>query len=154
MNFTVIPLSLKEANEFVIKHHRHNKKCLTHKFSIGAEYKEEIIGVAMCGKPIARRLDERYTLEVYRVCIKDPPPKNACSFLYGRCWRIWQSMGGKKILTYTLAEESGSSMKGVGWKKVSKTKPCKVGKGWTTRKNRVWQPVNSQLKFRWEQING
>jgi len=151
VNFTVVPLTLREANEFVTEHHRHNKKCTGHKFSIGAEYKGELVGVAICGRPIARKLDEKRTLEVLRVCIKNPAPTNACSFLYGRCWRIWQAMGGEKILTFTLAEESGSSLKAVGWNKVSETKPFKVNKGWTTRPNREWQPVNSQLKFRWEQ---
>jgi len=153
MNFTLIPLTLKEANEFVTTHHRHNKKCVGHKFSIGALYNNKLVGVAIIGRPVSRHLDEKYTVEILRVCIKDPSPKNACSFLYGRAWRIWQTMGGKKILTYTLASESGSSMKAVGWEKISETKPFKEGKGWTTRKNRVWQPVHAQLKFRWEQTN-
>ena len=61
-------------------------------------------------------------------------------------------MGGKKILTYTLDYESGSSMKAVGWQKVSATKPFKEGKGGTTRPGRVWQPGNSVLKYRWEMV--
>ena len=60
-------------------------------------------------------------------------------------------MGGKKIITYTLDEESGASMRAVGWKKAGTTTPVKEGKGWTNRgKGRVWQPVNSKLKYRWE----
>ena len=150
MNFNIIPLKLREANDFIIEHHRHNKKSQGHRFSLGALYKNNLIGVAVVGRPVARKLDDQFVAEVLRVCIKDPAPKNACSYLYGRCWRVWQSMGGKKLITYTLASESGSSMRAVGWKKVSETKPFKEGKGWTTRKNREWQPVNSQLKFRWE----
>ena len=38
-NLKVIPLSLKEANEFVTKYHRHNKKCAGHKWSVGAIFK-------------------------------------------------------------------------------------------------------------------
>jgi len=152
MNFSVVPLSLKEANDFVTKYHRHNKKTVGHKFSIGAIHQDDLVGVAIIGRPVSRHLDEKFTVEVLRVCVKDDSPRNTCSFLYGRCWRIWQAMGGKKILTYTLAIESGSSMKAVGWEKVHTTKPVKIGKGWTNRGNgRVWQPVNSQLKFRWEQ---
>ena len=153
MNFTIIPLKLKEANDFVTEHHRHNKKTQGHRFSLGVLYKNTLIGVAIVGRPVARKLDDQFIAEVLRVCIKDPAPKNACSYLYGRCWRVWQAMGGKKLITYTLASESGSSMKAVGWNKVSETKPFKEGKGWTTRKNRMWQPVNSQLKFRWEKSN-
>ena len=151
-NFTTIPLTLSEANDFVTEHHRHNKKCQGHRFSIGCIKDNELVGVAICGRPLSRRLDSQFVLEVLRVCIKDPAPKNACSYLYGRAWTIWQAMGGKKILTYTLASESGSSMKAVGWQKVSETKPFKEGKGWTTRPGRVWQPVNSVLKYRWEMV--
>jgi hypothetical protein len=151
MTFAIVPLTLKQANDFVTEHHRHNKKCQGHRFSIGCIRDNELVGVAICGRPLSRRLDSQFVLEVLRVCIKDPAPKNACSYLYGRAWRIWQAMGGKKIITYTLASESGSSMKAVGWNKVSETKPLtKNQKGWQTRDNRINQPVNYQLKFRWE----
>tara|TARA_R110002049_G_C8781683_1_gene530835 strand:+ start:53 stop:529 length:477 start_codon:yes stop_codon:yes gene_type:complete len=150
-NFTTIPLTLSVANNFVTEHHRHNKKCQGHRFSIGCVKDKELVGVAICGRPLSRRLDSQFVLEVLRVCIKDPAPKNACSYLYGRAWTIWQAMGGKKILTYTLATESGSSMKAVGWDKISETKPLsKNAKGWETRIGRETQPVNFQPKYRWE----
>ena len=149
--FTIVPISLKEANDFVTAHHRHNKKTAGHKWGTGLMYKDELVGVAIVGRAIARHMDEKYTVEILRLCIKDPAPKNACSFLYSKVWRIWQTMGGKKIITYTLDEESGASMRAVGWKKAGTTTPVKEGKGWTNRgKGRVWQPVNSKLKYRWE----
>ena len=61
----VIPLSLKEANKFVTKHHRHNKNCRGHKFSIGAEYQGKLVGVAIVGRPIARKLDNRFTFSKF-----------------------------------------------------------------------------------------
>ena len=149
--FKIVPISLKEANDFVTAHHRHNKKTAGHKWSTGLMYKDELVGVAIVGRAIARHMDEKYTVEILRLCIKDPAPKNACSFLYSKVWRIWQTMGSKKIITYTLDEESGASMRAVGWKKAGTTTPVKEGKGWTNRgKGRVWQPVNSKLKYRWE----
>ena len=149
--FIIVPISLKEANDFVTTHHRHNKKTAGHKWSTGLMYKDELVGVAIVGRAIARHMDEKYTVEILRLCIKDPAPKNACSFLYSKVWRIWQTMGGKKTITYTLDEESGASMRAVGWKKAGTTTPVKEGKGWTNRgKGRVWQPVNSKLKYRWE----
>lgn len=151
MNFNVVPLSLREANDFVTEHHRHNKKVAFHKFSIGAIYENELVGVAIVGRTVARALDDQFVAEVLRVCIKDPAPKNACSFLYGRCWRIWQAMGGKRILTYTLPTESGSTMKALGWKNVHTTTPRKKGSGWENREGRSWQPVIGKPKFRWEQ---
>ena len=43
-NFTTIPLTLSEANDFVTEHHRHNKKCQGHRFSIGCIKDNELVG--------------------------------------------------------------------------------------------------------------
>ena len=59
----------------------------------------ELVGVAIVGRPVARMLDDGLTSEVTRVCVVSHAPKNSCSFLYGRCWRIWQQMGGKRMVT-------------------------------------------------------
>ena len=72
------------------------KKLGGHKYSIGASDGENLVGVAIVGRPVARKLDDGFTAEVLRVCVKDDSPKNTCSFLYGRSWRIWQQMGGKR----------------------------------------------------------
>lgn len=97
------------------------------------------------------------TAEVLRVCTdgKDRRLPNGhtvpvCSTLYARCWRAWQAMGGKRLVTYTLATEPGASLRGAGWRVVGQTEPVPEGKGWTTRPGREWQAVNGQLKLRWE----
>ena len=148
-NLSVIPLSLKEANEFVTKHHRHNKKCTGHKFSIGAEYQGRLVGVVIVGRPVARKLDNKFTLEINRNCVLDDAPKGTCSFLYAKAIKIWQTMGGKKIITYTLENESGSSLKAVRFNKDTTIRIFKKNTGWTTRKNRVWQKVQSIPRIRW-----
>jgi len=149
MSLKVVPISIKEANEFVLNFHRHSKPTQGGKFAIGATT-ENLVGVAIVGRPISRRLDNTFTAEVLRVCVSETSPKNTCSFLYGRCWRIWQQMGGNKLITYTLKKESGASLKGVGWKIMGETGGWKDNKGWTTRPQREWQPIYGQLKFRWE----
>jgi hypothetical protein len=146
----VVPMSLAEANEFVANFHRHNKPVQGAKFSIGASDGQRLIGVAIVGRPVARRLDDGITLEVTRCCVLDDAPKGACSFLYSRAWRVWQAMGGQRLVTYTLQSESGSSLRGAGWKVVGQTEGFAEGKGWTTRPGREWQPVIGQAKFRWE----
>lgn len=146
----IVPISLAEANEFVFNFHRHNKPVQGCKFAIGASDGTSLIGVAIVGRPVARFLDDGFTSEVTRCCVIDLAPKNACSFLYSKCWRIWQYMGGQKLITYTLQSESGSSLKGAGWKIIGQTEGAKVGKGWTTRPGREWQPITGQAKFRWE----
>jgi hypothetical protein len=149
MGLTVVPISTAEANEFVANFHRHNKPVLRGKFAIGASDGDRLVGVAIVGRPVARSLDDGFTVEVTRLCVLDDAPKNTCSFLYGRCWRIWQQMGGKRMVTYTLQSESGASLRGAGWKIAGEVKPRKDGWSCPSRP-REWQPIYGQLKFRWE----
>lgn len=156
MSLEIIPIGINEANNFVDNFHRHNKPTRGGKFAIGASHDNELVGVAIVGRPIARMLDDSFTAEINRVCVVDHAPKNTCSFLYGRCWRIWQQMGGKRMVTYTLQEESGSSLRGAGWKIMGEVKPRTnswegLEKG--NYRKRDWQPVFGQLKFRWEAPN-
>lgn len=61
---TLTPINLKTANAFVQQYHRHHKPTRGHKFSIGVSDNGALVGVAICGRPVARRLDDGYTLEV------------------------------------------------------------------------------------------
>lgn len=142
----IIPLDLKTANDFVEKHHRHNTKVVTHRFSIGLEQDGELIGVAIASNPVARMLNDNKTLEIRRVCVKDGFA-NACSKLLARSKRIGQLMGYEKIITYTLQKECGSSLKAVGARRVAEVPP-----GHWKRKGRLsaYQPVFDEWKYRWE----
>lgn len=143
----VVPVTLREANDFVENFHRHNGRTQGAKFAIGASTGNELVGVAIVGRPIARLLDDGNTAEVTRVCVVDNAPKGACSFLYARCWRIWSAMGGKRLITYTLDTESGASLRGAGWRIVGQVKPG----GWDRDgRSRRWQPIYGQQKIRWE----
>ena len=142
MNFQ--PISLKLANEFVLANHRHNKPVAGHKFSIGLFDDERLIGIAICGRPVARMVDDGLTLEILRVCTDGT--RNANSMLYARVKRIAQVMGYQKVLTYTLKEESGASLKAVGAQKNGTIK----GREWSREKRkRDTQKVYDKEKVRW-----
>lgn len=108
MRCKVIPITLKQANSFVTANHRHHSSVAGCKFALGLTY-GELIGVAICGRPVSRFLDDGLTLEVNRLCTDGT--KNACSMLYGACIRVAKAMGYKKVITYTLESESGASLK-------------------------------------------
>ncbi len=115
-DYRLIPVTLKEAKAFVDLHHRHNLPPLTWKFGVGlANGDASLVGVAMAGLPKARMLMQRepYTLEVNRVCTNGS--RNANSMLYGAIARAAKALGYRRLVTYTLAEESGSSLRGAGW---------------------------------------
>ena len=106
---TIVPLTLREANAFVKEHHRHHGAAAGCKFAIGIKDDGKLIGVAICGRPVSRYYDDGLTLEINRVCTIGT--KNACSRLYGACRRIASAMGYKRMITYTLLSESGTSLK-------------------------------------------
>ena len=110
----VVPMTLKEANAFVEQNHRHHGPVVGHKFSIGLSDGDKIVGVAIVGRPVARHLDDGWTLEVNRLCTDGT--RNACSMLYAAAWRAARAMGYKRIVTYILESENGASLRASGWK--------------------------------------
>lgn len=110
---TIRPCSLKDANAYVAAHHRHNLPTNGHKWSVAVYDGERLCGVAICGRPIARKLDDGMTIEIRRVCTDGT--RNACSKLYGACCRVAKEMGYKKAITYTLVSEPGESLRASGF---------------------------------------
>lgn len=125
MKLATVPITLEEANEFVRRHHRHHKPVVGHKFSIGAALGDEIVGVAIVGRPVSRHRDDGVTLEVTRLCTDGT--RNACSFLYGAAWRAARALGFKRIGTYTTPEEGGASLRAAGWLLIAET----PGRSWS-----------------------
>ena len=136
-----VPLELKEANDFVEQLHRHHAPLYRDKFRIGAvDDSGKLVGVVQLARPKAREIDYTNTIEVVRLCTDGTP--NACSFLYSRAARIAKEMGYKKIVTYILASENGSSLKASGWHKEADTK----GGSWNTP-SRPREVVAQQLSL-------
>ena len=151
MDFDIIPVTIRAANDFVEKYHRHNKKVQGARFAVGCISNNELVAVGIVGRPVARKLDNGLTAEITRLCAMPGAPKNACSFLYGRCWRIWQQMGGKRMITYTFKKEDGGSIRATGWRMIGATRGFGDHlKGWQTRPNREKQDNVKEPKYRWE----
>ena len=54
----IVPIGMKAANEYVAAHHRHHKPVHGCKFCVSVENeKGECCGVAICGRPVSRYLD-------------------------------------------------------------------------------------------------
>jgi hypothetical protein len=122
----IVPLSLAQANEFVLKHHRHHGPLRFYKFAIGtADETGALRGVAVIGRPVARHRDDGRTAEIGRLATDGCP--NACSKLLAAAWRAARAMGYCRMGTYTLAEEPGTSLDAAGWKLIYTTKG---GSGW------------------------
>lgn len=111
---TIVPIFQDEAFAFIAQYHRHHRPPVGSVFQIAASDREKIVGVATVGRPVARHLQDGWTLEVNRLCTDGTA--NACSMLYAACWRISREMGYRKLITYILNTEPGTSLKAAGWK--------------------------------------
>jgi hypothetical protein len=111
------PITLAEANEFIKAHHRHHGKVQGYKFALGLiDGEGELRGAVVCGRPVARMLDDGYTAEVTRLCTDGI--RNGCSFLYSAAARTAKAMGYTAIITYILESENGASLCASGWEYV------------------------------------
>lgn len=111
----VVPLTLPTANRCVSLWHRHHAPIPGGFgwFCVGAVVDGELVGAAIAGRPTNRNNDDGQTVEVLRVASSGVP--NVCSALLGACQRAAKAVGARRIITYTLDEESGSSLRAVGW---------------------------------------
>jgi hypothetical protein len=113
------PITYKEACLFIDEHHRHHLPPQGWKFGIAVNDGEKVVGVITIGRPVARNLDNGYTLEVTRCCTDGT--KNAASMLYGAAWRATKALGYTRIITYTLKEEPGTTLRAAGWESLYET---------------------------------
>ncbi len=138
------PISQKDAFEFVKQHHRH------HGIPVGAlwwhaahDENGELCGVAIVGRPVARRLDDGLTIEVTRLCTNGA--ENACSILYAAARRVAIDKGFRRGLTYILESENGASLKASGWTYLGET----PGKSWSvpSRQREDKHPLGKKHRY-------
>jgi hypothetical protein len=140
------PIDFDEACEFIRRHHAHHQPPVGWKFGVAVSDGQKVVGVATVGRPVARRLDNGWTLEVNRCCTDGT--KNAASKLYGACRRISQAMGYKRLITYTLATESGCSLVAAGWKPIYLT----GGGSWNCQSRPRVDKAPTSQKVLWEAV--
>lgn len=118
----LVPITRDAARRFVYEHHGHNGPPVGWLFGVSLRRGDEIIGVAMAGRPIGRKLQDGVTIEVTRVCIAEiATHKNAASKMYGALCRAGAALGYRRAITYTLERESAVSVRAAGF---TKDKDC------------------------------
>ena len=137
------PITFGEACQFIKDHHSHHLPPQGWKFGIAVNDGEKVVGVVTVGRPVARMLDDGWTAEVTRLCTDGT--KNACSMLYAACWRAARAIGYRRLITYILDTEPGTSLTAAGWKLVGQT-----GGGSWSREDRPRvdkHPLQGKLRF-------
>ncbi len=116
------------------------------KFAVGVSRDGRLVGVATVGRPVARPLDDRITVEVTRTCTLGAPGAN--SMLYGAAWRAARALGYHRMITYTQHGESGASLRAIGMVRVAEL-PARPG--WTTpSRPRTDRGTDGIARMRWE----
>lgn len=144
MALELVPVTLREARAFIHEHHRHHRPPQGGLFAIGCAREGTVVGVAIVGNPVARNLADEWTAEVTRLATDGT--RNACSLLYGASWRAAKALGYRRLVTYTLVRESGSSLVAAGWKLIGE---CGGG-SWSRRARPRVDTHPLQRKLRWE----
>lgn len=146
MALTIRPITIKAASAHVRRHHRHHRPPVGGLFAVAVEDEAgDLRGVAIIGRPVARKLQDGWTAEVVRVSTDGA--RNACSMLLGAAWRAARALGYRRMVTYTLSEEGGASLRGAGWVNAGD-----AGGGSWSRDGRARQDglFPQDRKIRWE----
>ena len=161
----------RTANAFVAQHHSHNDPVRGDLYRAGAYLGPQLVGVGIVGRPVARMLDDGATAEVLRICTDGVPRRVVdrcgeqhtlpiCATLYGVLARVWACYG-TRLVTYTLAREESSALKGLGWRPVAEL-PGAGDRGWsrvgrergheryTLLGEQERRSISHEAKVRWE----
>lgn len=143
---TIVPIFQRQAKAFISKHHRHHIPSIGSVFNLAVSDGQNIVGVCMVGRPMARMLQDGLTLEVTRLCTDGT--KNACSMLYAAAWRVAREMGYKRLVTYILEVEPGVSLRAAGFTEIGKA----GGGSWSRPGRKRISKALEQLKIRYEKV--
>jgi hypothetical protein len=144
----IVPCFISEAKAYVAQHHRHHPPPQGGIFAVAVcDDDSTIHGVAIVGRPVARHNCDGFTAEVTRVATDGTP--NACSALYRACWRAASALGYKRLITYTLDSEPGTSLLASGFTLIGQ----RGGGSWNCASRPRVDKHPTQLKLLWELNN-
>lgn len=138
------PITLLQARQFTQDHHRHHKRPQGGLWAIALMHGDDLVGVAIAGRPVSQVLQRRGYCEIVRVCVL-PGVRNGCSMLYARCRRIAQQMGYTRTISYTLPSEGGASLRAAGFVPEAQT----AGGSWNRRLRPRIDTHPTDPKIRW-----
>lgn len=139
----LVPVTRDQAVAHIARLHRHHGRPQGYRFAVGVALGDAVVGVAVAGNPVSRVFAKLGYIEVTRVATDGTP--NACSMLYGACWRAAKALGYTTMITYTQEGESGASLRAAGWV-LDAELPARDG--WKSRDGRT-DAGSGVARFRW-----
>jgi len=140
----IVPTTIGEAKAYIAANHRHHQPPVGALFAIAASDGIAVVGVVVVGRPVSRHMDDGWTVEVTRLATDGS--RNACSMLYRAAWRAANAMGYRRLITYTLPEEGGASLRGAGFALLGEA----GGGSWSCKSRPRVDKHPLQRKLKWE----
>lgn len=140
----LVPIQRAGVMAFLEAHHRHHGRPAGYRVAIAASLDGQVVGVATLGRCVARHLNDGWTIEATRVATDGT--RNANSFLYGAVRRLGFALGYRRVVTYTLPEEGGASLRAAGWKCLG----VRGGGSWDRTSRPRVDAHPTQAKLGWE----
>lgn len=130
------------------RHHRHLPRVAGGLIGIEVIDRETRWPVAwgLIGRPVSRVLSADGWVELTRSIVPDKAPPNCASAILGFAAR-WAAQRGSPIVTYTLAHESGLSLRAAGWVCVGQTAGGQFSR--PSRPARIRTAAIAAPKLRW-----
>lgn len=119
MRAGVRPRTRADARRMVAAWHSHHKAHLGETLSLGWWDGAQWTACAVAGRPTAPSLCDGETWEVTRCCIGPNAPSYASSRLLGAVGRSAEASGITRLVSYTRADERGTSYLASGWTPVA-----------------------------------
>ena len=107
----VVPVTLRAARAHVQAHHSHLAAPVGGLFAVGVARDGVLCCVAIVGHPVARMLTG--CAEVTRVA--SDGTRHAASMALGAAGRAGLALGWRRLVSYTLLGEPGTSYRAAGW---------------------------------------
>ena len=105
----LVPLSLREANDFLAKHSRSYRPMRGCKFCVGCALDGELAGAAIAG----RCREDGQAVQIDRIYATGG--RTAYGMLYGAAARAAQALGYWRIIAFLPADRPDSALRAAGW---------------------------------------
>ena len=118
MSLRLVPTDVQTARRFLASHRRRSTGPKRWTFAVGVANgdSDDLVGVAIAGRPMAQALRDGRTMEV--VCCSDSTA-NAPLMVYAAVARAARALGYKRVITYAVEKESGTTLRACDWRPVA-----------------------------------
>ena len=141
---SLVPVNITAARAWIERHHAHHHAPPFGLFAVGVARDGVLCCVAIVSRPVARLLAVRGDVAEITRCASDGTP-HAASMAVAAATRMAIAGGYRRLVSYTLLGEAGTSYRAAGW---HVTGILRARDGWLSRAGR--NAVQTGAKVRWE----